>query len=256
MSFGNERFSQYLATSNLSLDLNQPSHHDMAPFSRKYAKYINNKAYSYRVFGADFARLNKRENRLKTMSGEELLKTLPLLQQLVDSLLDLNIQERDLRNGVLTAAFVLLYRDLIRLFAVFNDGVINLLDKFFSFKQKEARAALDLYKKFLVRMDRVSDLFRTAEAVGVDRGDVPDLTRAPSSLLEALEAHCLALEGKQEDVMKRALEEEEQVLANLKRERQQERQQARQEQDLLVLDEPFMDNKKEILALFDSNPFK
>lgn len=34
-----------------------------------------------------------------------------------------------------------------------------------------------------------------AETVGIDRGEIPDLTRAPASLLEALEAHLVHLEG-------------------------------------------------------------
>ena len=33
----------------------------------------------------------------------------------------------DLNNGVINAAFMLLFRDLIRLFACYNDGIINLL---------------------------------------------------------------------------------------------------------------------------------
>lgn len=32
--------------------------------------------------------------------------------------------------------------------------------------------------------------------IGIDKGDIPDLTKAPSSLLEALEQHLNALEGK------------------------------------------------------------
>lgn len=32
--------------------------------------------------------------------------------------------------------------------------------------------------------------------VGIDKGDIPDLTKAPSSLLEALEQHLLSLDGK------------------------------------------------------------
>lgn len=34
-----------------------------------------------------------------------------------------------------------------------------------------------------------------AESVGIDRGEIPDLTRAPASLLEALESHLWHLEG-------------------------------------------------------------
>lgn len=32
--------------------------------------------------------------------------------------------------------------------------------------------------------------------VGIDKGDIPDLTKAPSSLLEALEGHLATLEGR------------------------------------------------------------
>lgn len=44
-------------------------------------------------------------------------------------------------------------------------------------------------------MDKVSEFLRVAESVGIDRGEIPDLTRAPASLLEALEAHLIHLEG-------------------------------------------------------------
>lgn len=32
--------------------------------------------------------------------------------------------------------------------------------------------------------------------VGIDKGDIPDLTKAPSSLLDALEQHLANLEGR------------------------------------------------------------
>lgn len=35
----------------------------------------------------------------------------------------------ELTNGVINAAFMLLFKDLIRLFACYNDGIINLLGK-------------------------------------------------------------------------------------------------------------------------------
>ena len=38
-----------------------------------------------------------------------------------------------------------------RLFACYNDGIINLLEKYFEMNKKQARDALDLYKRFLIR---------------------------------------------------------------------------------------------------------
>lgn len=99
-------------------------------------------------------------------------------------------------SGVISMCFTLLFRDLIRLFACYNDGIINMLEKYFDMNKKQCREALDLYKRFLVRMDRVGEFLKVAENIGMDKGDLPDLTKAPSSLLDALEGHLGALEGK------------------------------------------------------------
>jgi hypothetical protein len=129
------------------------------------------------------------------MNADKLLKTLPILQNQIDSLLEFQIVSSELNNGVINCSFILLFRDLIRLFACYNDGIINLLEKYFDMNKKQCREALDSYKSFLLRLDKVSDFLRVAESVGIDRGEIPDLTRAPASLLEALESHLYHLEG-------------------------------------------------------------
>lgn len=65
--------------------------------------------------------------------------------------------------GVINMCFMLLFRDLIRLFACYNDGIINLLEKYFDMNKKQCKDALDLYKRFLVRMDRVGEFLKVAE---------------------------------------------------------------------------------------------
>lgn len=63
------------------------------------------------------------------MNAEKLLKTLPVLQAQLDELLEFDCTAADLSNGVINMAFMLLFRDLIRLFAGYNDSIINLLGK-------------------------------------------------------------------------------------------------------------------------------
>lgn len=211
MCYGNERFTQYLASSNCNFNLGGfldktgvagQSHpqlsYDMSTFIRRYAKYINEKAISYRTVAFDFCKVKrgKEDGTLRTMPTDQLLKTLPVLQAQLDALLDFDCTANELTNGVINSAFMLLFRDLIRLFACYNDGIINLLEKYFEMNKKQARDALDCYKKFLIRMDRVSEFLKVAESVGIEKGDIPDLTKAPSSLLDALEAHLASLEGK------------------------------------------------------------
>lgn len=65
--------------------------------------------------------------------------------------------------GVINMCFMLLFRDLIRLFACYNDGIINLLEKYFDMNKKQCKDALDLYKRFLVRMDKVGEFLKVAE---------------------------------------------------------------------------------------------
>ncbi|XP_062122704.1 phosphatidylinositol-binding clathrin assembly protein LAP isoform X4 [Drosophila sulfurigaster albostrigata] len=204
MAYGNERFMQYLASSNSTfnlssfLDKGTVQGYDMSPFIRRYAKYLNEKSLSYRAMAFDFCKVKrgKEEGSLRNMNADKLLKTLPVLQAQLDGLLEFDCQSNDLTNGVINMSFMLLFRDLIRLFACYNDGIINLLEKYFDMNKKQARDALDLYKKFLVRMDRVGEFLKVAENVGIDKGDIPDLTKAPSSLLDALEQHLATLEGR------------------------------------------------------------
>ena len=43
--------------------------------------------------------------------------------------------------------------------------------------KKNCKDGLDIYKKFITRMDRVSDFLKVAEDVGFDKDDIPDLSK-------------------------------------------------------------------------------
>ncbi|XP_069046106.1 phosphatidylinositol binding clathrin assembly protein a isoform X3 [Lepisosteus oculatus] len=203
MVYGNERFIQYLASRNtlfnLSnfLDKSGLQGYDMSTFIRRYSRYLNEKAVSYRQVAFDFTKVKRgADGVMRTMNTEKLLKTIPIIQNQMDALLDFNVNANELTNGVINAAFMLLFKDAIRLFAAYNEGIINLLEKYFDMKKNQCKEGLDIYKKFLTRMTRISEFLKVAEQVGIDRGDIPDLSQAPSSLLDALEQHLASLEGK------------------------------------------------------------
>ncbi|XP_060627135.2 phosphatidylinositol-binding clathrin assembly protein isoform X8 [Anolis sagrei] len=203
MVYGNERFIQYLASRNtlfnLSnfLDKSGLQGYDMSTFIRRYSRYLNEKAVSYRQVAFDFTKVKRgADGVMRTMNTEKLLKTVPIIQNQMDALLDFNVNSNELTNGVINAAFMLLFKDAIRLFAAYNEGIINLLEKYFDMKKNQCKEGLDIYKKFLTRMTRISEFLKVAEQVGIDRGDIPDLSQAPSSLLDALEQHLGSLEGK------------------------------------------------------------
>ncbi|XP_023653393.1 phosphatidylinositol-binding clathrin assembly protein isoform X7 [Paramormyrops kingsleyae] len=203
MMYGNERFIQYLASRNTLFNLNNfidkgaLQGYDMSTFIRRYSRYLNEKALSYRLVAVDFTKMKRGvDGVMRTMNTEKLMKTLPIIQNQLDALLDFQANPNELTNGVINAAFVLLFKDSIRLFAAYNEGVINLLEKYFDMKKNQCKDALDIYKRFLLRMTKLSEFLKVAEQVGIDQGDIPDLTQAPNSLLEALEQHLASLEGK------------------------------------------------------------
>ncbi|NXG34817.1 PICAL protein, partial [Dromaius novaehollandiae] len=203
MMYGNERFIQYLASRNTLFNLNNyldksaMQGYDMSTFIRRYSRYLNEKALSYRLVAVDFTKMKRGiDGVMRTMNAEKLVKTLPIIQNQLDALLDFDANPNELTNGVINAAFMLLFKDSIRLFAAYNEGIINLLEKYFDMKKNQCKEGLDIYKKFLARMTKLSEFLKVAEQVGIDQGDIPDLTQAPSSLLEALEQHLASLEGK------------------------------------------------------------
>ncbi|XP_059360824.1 clathrin coat assembly protein AP180-like [Carassius carassius] len=201
--YGNERFIQYLASRtslfNLSNFIDKTGSHgyDMSTFIRRYARYLNEKAYAYRAMAFDFTRVKKgADGVMRTMAPDKLLKAMPALQTQVDTLLEFDVHPKDLNNGIINAAFLLLFKDLIKLFASYNDGIINLLEKYFKMKKSECKDSLEIYKKFLNRVTKIAEFMKIAEQVGVDKNDIPDISYAPTSILESLEAHMNSLEGK------------------------------------------------------------
>ncbi|XP_056151007.1 clathrin coat assembly protein AP180 [Lampris incognitus] len=198
---GNERFIQYLASRtslfNLSNFIDKTGSHgyDMSTFIRRYGRYLNEKAFAYRQMAFDFTKVKKgAEGVMRTMTTEKLLKGMPVLQTQIDTLLEFDVHPKELNNGIINAAFMLLFKDLVKLFASYNDGVINLLEKYFKMKKSECKEALEIYKRFLTRATKIGEFMKLAETVGVDKNDIPDINYDPSSILESLETHMNGLE--------------------------------------------------------------
>jgi len=210
MNYGHEKVIQNMASR--TMELNLANYYDrkdmqgaqMSPFIQRYSKYLSAKAGSYRAIAFDFCRAKRgrEEGKLRNMEAHELMMALPSLSDQLEALLEFQARPSDLTNGIVIASFMLLFKDSIRLFANYNEGIINLLEKFFDMtSKKQCEQALSAYKKFLQQMENIGKFLKVAEKClpayneyGIDKGDIPDLTAAPSSLLEALESHCQGLD--------------------------------------------------------------
>lgn len=89
----------------------------------------------------------------------------------------------------------MLYKDFIKLYIFYQTAILRLLELYFEVNQvKRATELFEAYKKFLVRMDKVSDFMRVIDSVGMDKSDMPNVSRAPSLSLKLLEKHLKHLE--------------------------------------------------------------
>ncbi|XP_064430856.1 phosphatidylinositol-binding clathrin assembly protein-like isoform X2 [Mirounga angustirostris] len=213
MVHGNERFIQHLASRNSLftlhnfLDKSVMEGYAMSTFIRRYSRYLNEKSLAYRLIASDITKTKRgMDGMMRTMDTKQLLNTLPVIQTQFDALLNFNANPDELTNGIIHAAFTLLFKDSLRLFAAYNEGILNLLDKYFDMRKNECKESLDIYIKFLERTHKLVQFLKVAEQVGIDRNNIPYLTQAPHSLLEALKQHLASLEENNDSLLPYSLQ--------------------------------------------------
>ncbi|TEA32084.1 hypothetical protein DBR06_SOUSAS46110004, partial [Sousa chinensis] len=189
MVHGNERFIQHLASRNSLfilynfLDKSVTEGYTMSSFIRRYSRYLNEKSLAYRLIACDISKAKRGTNGvMRTMNSRELLNTLPVIQTQFTALLNVNANPDEITNGIIYAAFMLLFKDALRLFAAYNEGILNLLGKYFYMRKNQCKESLDIYINFLGRMTKFVQFLKVAEV--------------PCSLLEALKQHLASLEEK------------------------------------------------------------
>ena len=200
---GNERFIQYLAprtsnfqTDNLS-DRSTVETMNMSTFVRKYSRYLNNKATTYQRAGFDYCRVKRGENGfIRTMTITKLMMHLPILQEQFDSLLNFDPQAHEVSNAVIYAAFVRCFQDLVKLFALYNEGIIVMLEHYFDLKKLMAKEGIEVYKKYLNRCENAKAYFLVASEIGVEDQSIVDSSASGTDLLQAMQSYLDGLDGK------------------------------------------------------------
>ena len=205
---GNKKFIQYLASRKNIFQLSnfQDTSSDYgyiigSEFVRKYSNYLSEKLVAYRKVPENFCSMKhiKSGGKFKTMSVENLLKTLPVLQAQIDALMKIEFTSLILKDDLIHSSFLLLYKELLGLFASYNDGMIKLLENYSDLEINQAREALDRYLKFIRRMPKVAVFVRLAKDIGIVTDTILDLSKIPRDLSEALKVHLASLEGKQHE---------------------------------------------------------
>eukprot|EP00052_Salpingoeca_macrocollata_P017909 m.146601 g.146601 ORF g.146601 m.146601 type:complete len:317 (+) comp20541_c0_seq4:122-1072(+) len=213
---GHERFATYMMSRSQLFDLERfddrktPQGPSMSQFARRYSAYLNEKIATTRQFGFDLCHVRgSKQAKFGTLAPPELFKNMELLQGLMDSLLS-NMADIDAanvesqghgsfqievvgdqsENTILKMAVYLLYQDVLRIFVTLNDGIVNILERYFTLQKKDAQEAYKIYVRFVDECGKMDTFLASCKSTGVLEGkSLPDLQQAPTVLMPKMKEY-------------------------------------------------------------------
>ncbi|RDL33569.1 GAT-like protein [Venustampulla echinocandica] len=158
---------------------------------RHYTNYLAERARAYKDTKCDYVR--GAERRLEKMSVEKgLLRETEIVQQQIRSLLKCDVLDNEPENEITITVFRMLVLDLLAMFHVMNQAMINILGHFFEMSKSDAERAMEIYKNFTKQTDFVVQYLSTARQYEHQtRVEVPKLKHAPVNLGKQLEDYLM-----------------------------------------------------------------
>ncbi|TFB06765.1 hypothetical protein CCMA1212_000972 [Trichoderma ghanense] len=156
---------------------------------RHYASYLIERVRAYRDTKTDWVRAP--ESRLERLTVEKgLLRETEVVQHQLTALLKCDLLDQEPETEITIAVFRLLVLDLLPLFQVLNQGLINILGHFFEMSKPDADRAMEIYRTFTKQTDYVVQYLSTAKQwQHHTRVEVPKLKHAPVNLGRQLEEY-------------------------------------------------------------------
>ncbi|KAE9595415.1 hypothetical protein Lal_00031276 [Lupinus albus] len=178
-------------------DDSSPIAWDCSAWVRTYASFLEERLECFRILKYDIEaeRLpkpapgqEKGYSRTRDLDTEELLEQLPALQQLLYRLVGCRPEGAAFRNRVIQYALALVLKESFKIYCTINDGIINLVDKFFEMTRHEAITALDVYKRAGQQAASLSDFYESCKGLELARNfQFPVLREPPQSFLTTME---------------------------------------------------------------------
>ncbi|KAI9478626.1 MAG: ANTH domain-containing protein [Benjaminiella poitrasii] len=158
-----------------------------------YTAYLEQKVIAYRNIRIDYVKntMGSKEGRLRRLSTKDgLLKEMVILQKQIGTLLKCNFILDDVDNNISLYAFRLLIEDLLILFQVMNEAIVNILEHYFVMDKSDARTSLEIYKRFAKQTEDTIAFLNRARRLQHDMNiSIPQVKHAPLSLAAALQEY-------------------------------------------------------------------
>ncbi|KAF1887706.1 hypothetical protein Lal_00023713 [Lupinus albus] len=194
------RKGHILQVSNFKDD-SSPIAWDCSAWVRTYALFLEERLECFRILQYDIEaeRLNKPAegqekgySKTRDLNSEKLMEQLPALQQLLYRLVGCRPEGAAVSNNVLQYALALVLKESFKIYCAINDGIINLVDKFFEMPKHEAIKALNAYKRAGQQAESLSDFYEVCKGLQLARNfQFPVLREPPQSFLTTMEEYIM-----------------------------------------------------------------
>lgn len=167
---------------------------------RRYSEYLLARAQAYAATDCDYVRSG--EGRMKRLSVDKgLLRETEVVQEQIKALVKCDLLTNDAENDISLTALRLLTGDLLQLYNVENEAVMNVLGRYFEMSKPDAERAIKIYKVFCKQTDQVVQFLSIARQYEhATRLVIPKIKHAPTSLVNSLQEY---LDDKDFDVNRR-----------------------------------------------------
>ncbi|KAM0883827.1 hypothetical protein ACQ4PT_031361 [Festuca glaucescens] len=160
---------------------------DHSAWVRNYALFLEERLESYRVLKYD---VEVDPLRTRDLDTTGLLEQLPALEQLLFRLLGCQPHGSSSYNTIIQHALSMVALESVRIHTAINDGIHNLVDKFFEMQRDDAIRALDIFKRAINQAGQLSEFYEVCKTMHIGRGEkLLRIEQPPTSFLQNMEEY-------------------------------------------------------------------